>query len=317
MSTKIDNCIILGFDKIIFKITIYTEGIIMNKIYKAYPGGKHKVLTLSYDDGKIQDRRLVSIFNKYGIKATFNLNSGLTDTDIRIDPEEWKELYAGHEAAVHTYTHPTIARTPKNEMLYEYLEDRKFIESIFGRPIRGLAYPNGSCDDTCVAMAKAAGLEYGRLAADKYSLVKAAMQYDNDSSAPVLIGDATGFEIPQDYMRWLPTCHHNHDLLGFGRRFLELHKSQYLYMMYVWGHSFEFDRNDNWNVIEEFCEMMSGHDDIWYATNIEIVDYDKVFNNLQFAADNSFVYNPSVQSAWLKVNDKRYVEVKGGECVTL
>ncbi len=289
----------------------------MNKIYKAYPGGKHKVLTLSYDDGKIQDRRLVSIFNKYGIKATFNLNSGLTDMDIRIDPEEWKELYAGHEAAVHTYTHPTIARTPKNEMLYEYLEDRKFIESIFGRPIRGLAYPNGSCDDTCVEMAKAAGLEYGRLAADKYALVKAAMQYDNDSSAPVLIGDATGFEIPQDYMRWLPTCHHNHDLLGFGKRFLELHKSQYLYMMYVWGHSFEFDRNDNWNVIEEFCEMMSGHDDIWYATNIEIVDYDKVFNNLQFAADNSFVYNPSVQSAWLKVNDKRYVEVKGGECVTL
>ena len=289
----------------------------MNKIYKAYPGGKHKVLTLSYDDGKIQDRRLVSIFNKYGIKATFNLNSGLTEMDIRIDPEEWKELYAGHEAAVHTYTHPTIARTPKNEMLYEYLEDRKFIESIFGRPIRGLAYPNGSCDDTCVEMAKAAGLEYGRLAADKYALVKAAMQYDNDSSAPVLIGDATGFEIPQDYMRWLPTCHHNHDLLGFGKRFLELHKSQYLYMMYVWGHSFEFDKNDNWNVIEEFCEMMSGHDDIWYATNIEIVDYDKVFSNLQFAADNSFVYNPSVQSAWLKVNDKRYVEVKGGECVTL
>ena len=64
----------------------------MNKIYKAYPGGKHKVLTLSYDDGKIQDRRLVSIFNKYGIRGTFNLNSGLTSMDIRINPEEWKEL---------------------------------------------------------------------------------------------------------------------------------------------------------------------------------------------------------------------------------
>ena len=56
----------------------------MNKIYKAFPGGKHKVLTLSYDDGKVQDRRLVKIFNKYGIKATFNLNSGLTDMDISI-----------------------------------------------------------------------------------------------------------------------------------------------------------------------------------------------------------------------------------------
>ena len=93
----------------------------MNKIYKAYPGGKHKVLTLSYDDGKIQDRRLVSIFNKYGIRGTFNLNSGLTSMDIRINPEEWKELYAGHEVAVHTCTHPTLARTPKNEILYEYI----------------------------------------------------------------------------------------------------------------------------------------------------------------------------------------------------
>ena len=59
----------------------------MNKIYKAFPGGKHKVLTLSYDDGKVQDRRLVKIFNKYGIKATFNLNSGLTDMKNRI-PEK-------------------------------------------------------------------------------------------------------------------------------------------------------------------------------------------------------------------------------------
>ena len=38
-------------------------------IYTCFPGGKHKVLTMSYDDGKLEDRRLVSIFNKYGIKG--------------------------------------------------------------------------------------------------------------------------------------------------------------------------------------------------------------------------------------------------------
>ena len=233
--------------------------------------------------------------------------------DIRINPEEWKELYAGHEVAVHTCTHPTLARTPKNEILYEYIEDRKYLENIMGYPVRGLAYPNGSCDDTCIEIAKAAGLEYGRIAADKYASVKAAMEYSKDAQGPILLGDATGFEIPDNYMKWLPTCHHNHDLLGFGKRFLELHKSQYLYMMYVWGHSFEFDKNDNWNLIEEFCEMMGGQDDIWYATNIEIVDYDKAFSALQFAADNSFVYNPSAQSVWLRVNDENYVEVKGGK----
>jgi peptidoglycan/xylan/chitin deacetylase (PgdA/CDA1 family) len=41
-----------------------------------FPGGKQKALTLSYDDGQAQDRRLVALFNKYNLKATFHLNSG-------------------------------------------------------------------------------------------------------------------------------------------------------------------------------------------------------------------------------------------------
>ena len=62
---------------------------------------------------------------------------------------------------------------------------------------------------------------------------------------------------------------------------------------------------------------MGGHDDIWYATNIEIIDYMEVLNRLRFSADSTFVYNPSVQSAWLSVNDKQIVEVSGGSYVDL
>ena len=289
----------------------------MNKIYKAFPGGKHKVLTLSYDDGKVQDRRLVKIFNKYGIKATFNLNSGLTDMENRIPKEEWTSLYAGHEVAVHTVTHPTIARCPSPEIFHEIYDDKMEIEKVFGYPVRGIAYPNGSCDDRCVDIARNAGIVYGRIAADKYSTVCSAETNAKFAEAPILLGDENGFGMPDDYMRWLPTCHHNHHLKEFGKKFMSLKKKQYLYMMYVWGHSLEFDRNDNWNIIEEFCEMISGQNDIWYATNIEIVDYNDVFNRLQFAADNSFVYNPSAASAWLMKNDEECIEVKGGTLVKL
>ena len=87
--------------------------------------------------------------------------------------------------------------------------------------------------------------------------------------------------------------------------------------MYVWGHSYEFNNNDNWNVIEEFCEYMGGREDIWYATNIEIADYMNVCRNLQFMADCKGVYNPSAVSAWLAVDDKMIVEVKGGTFVRL
>ena len=36
-----------------------------------------KALTFSYDDGVRQDERLLALFNAYGMKATFNLNSAL------------------------------------------------------------------------------------------------------------------------------------------------------------------------------------------------------------------------------------------------
>lgn len=81
----------------------------MNKVYCCFPGGKHKALTMSYDDGRTQDRRLVPLFNQYGIKGTFHLNSGFLGDERHVRPDEVSTLYAGHEVACHTVSHPTIA----------------------------------------------------------------------------------------------------------------------------------------------------------------------------------------------------------------
>ena len=68
------------------------------KVYVCFPEGKAKALTMSYDDGKIQDERLVSIFNRYGIRGTFNLNYGMIDKEGLIPPRikssRINELYA-------------------------------------------------------------------------------------------------------------------------------------------------------------------------------------------------------------------------------
>lgn len=264
------------------------------KIYMCFPGGRHKALTMSYDDGKHADRRLVELFNRYGIRGTFNLNGGLYRDENRIPQEEYRELYKGHEVACHTLTHPTIARCPLPLAAEEVLEDRRRLEQIMGYPVRGLAYPNGSYSKEICDMLPALGIRYGRI-----------------------VGDSDGFAMPEDFMRWKATCHHNHNLLELGRQFVELKKKQYLYLMYVWGHSYEFDKMDNWNVIEEFCELAGGRDDIWYATNIEIVDYMDIVKMAQFSADGSFVYNPCVQSLWLSVDGEKIVEAKGGETTGL
>lgn len=263
------------------------------KVYTCFPGGKAKALTMSYDDGKIQDERLVAIFNKYGIKGTFNLNYGMMGIPPRLAAERIAELYQGHEIATHTMTHPTIARCPLTEAAEEILEDRKGLERLTGQIIRGHAYPNGSYNEEIKRLFRQMGIAYGRV-----------------------VPAVDDFELPSDPLEWHPTCHHNDpELMQKAKFFAEYKKKQYLKLMYVWGHSYEFDNNDNWEVIEEFCKFMGGREDIWYATNIEIIDYMDAAKRLQFAADNTLVFNPSVQSVWLEIDGERYVEAKGG-CLT-
>ncbi len=259
-------------------------------IYTCFPGGKHKVLTMSYDDGQIFDRRLIEIFNKYGIKGTFHLNSGIMGVDERrVTLDEVKDLYKGHEVSCHTLTHPTIERCPLTLVAQQIIEDRKLLEKACGYPVRGLSYPNGSYSRDIINLLPACGIEYSRV-----------------------VGNTDNFGFPDNFLEWKATCHHSHNLMENARRFADLHKTQYLYMMYVWGHSYEFDRDDTWGDMEEFCEFIGGRDDIWYATNIEIVDYMKAAKNLKFTADCDKVYNPNAASVWIEVN-REHIEIKGGE----
>ena len=267
----------------------------MNKIYSCFPGGYHKALTMSYDDGRLADRRLVEIFNRYGIRGTFNLNSGLWgENSDRVGPEEIPGLYAGHEVACHTVTHPTIARCPLPETAQQVLEDRRALEALVGYPVRGLAYPNGSWSEDITRLLPMLGIRYGRL-----------------------VNTTGGFGLPEDPLRWQGTCHHNQRLLELGAQFNALCKKQYLYLMYVWGHSYEFDQQNNWSLMEDFCRLTGGRDDVWYCTNIELVDAMESFRRLQFAADNSFVYNPSAAACWIRVNDGEPLAIPAGTCVRL
>lgn len=265
-------------------------------VYVCFPEGKAKALTMSYDDGKIQDERLVEIFDRYGIRGTFNLNYGLAGKDpSRIPRDRMKELYRNHEVATHCLTHPTIARCPLVEAAREILEDRKGLEEVTGGLVRGHAYPNGSYSAEIGQLFRQLGIAYGRV-----------------------VETRADFELPKDPMEWHPTCHHRDpELMKKAEYFVNFKKRQYLKLMYVWGHSYEFDDADNWEVIEEFCKYIGGREDIWYATNIQIIDYMDAAKRLLFSGDNETVYNPSAVSVWLQCDSGRYAEVKGGALVKL
>jgi len=272
-------------------------------LFVRFPGGRGKALTFSYDDGCLSDRRFVALLDRYNLKGTFNLNSDCfrKEGEIknrRMTEAETLELFKNgpHEVAVHAATHPFLDTLPPATVTLEIIEDRRNLERLFGRVVRGSAYPFGTqvATDRVRNILPNCGIVYARTT------------------------ESTGtFDLPRDWLRWPATCKHTDPrLMGLARDFIGKEVGNRAQLFYLWGHTFEFDDQDNWNVIEEFTAFVAGHEDaVWYATNIEIYDYLQAFERLECAADMSIVHNPSAQTVWFKF-DGRDFSVGQGETIT-
>lgn len=279
----------------------------MAQVFMRFPGGRFKTLTFSYDDGVEQDVRLLELFQQYGMKATFNLNSGLYAPEDTVYPagqihrrmskSQVSKLYAqeGIEVAVHGSTHPWLDHMPTNMCTKDLIDDREELEKQFDTIVRGMAYPYGTYSDDVVASMKSVGIVYSRT-----------------------VHSTHDFNMPTDWMRLPATCHHNDpELMNLADKFLNGTTSYGRpCMFYLWGHSYEFEENNNWNVIEDFLKLMANHDDIWYATNIEIYDYQDAFKQLQFSMDGHMIKNPTAYELWFNLNGNNY-SVKPGETLKI
>lgn len=223
-----------------------------------FPNNKKKALTFSYDDGVEQDRRLVGIFNKYHLKCTFNLNSGIQSGASvwesngvairRMNITGLKELYEGHEIALHTLTHPSLVQQSIETIRNEIIQDRINLEKIFDCSITGMAYPFGTYDEKVLQVLRESGIRYSRT-----------------------VMETEDFKPQTNLLELKATCHHgNKKLMKLAEEFVNA-KTDEPMIFYVWGHSYEFDLNDNWDMIEEFCAYISNRDDIFYGTNSQVL----------------------------------------------
>ena len=278
----------------------------MPNLFMRFPGGKSKTVTLSYDDGVEQDIRLIEIMQKHGLKGTFNINSGGYAAEGTVFPpgkvsrrmtfKQAQELYldSGMEVAVHALTHPFLEQLPVECCTYEVMKDRENLEEQYGTLIRGMAYPYGTFSDQVVESLRCCGIAYARTTISSHR-----------------------FKMPKDWLRLEATCHHRDEkLMELAEEFVNAPGNKAPLMFYLWGHSYEFEGADNWNVIEEFAEYMGGRQDIWYATNIEIYDYEEAFKRLKFSVNSKRVYNPTLYEIYFNYNWKDY-SIKPGETLVL
>lgn len=280
----------------------------MQIIQMAFPGGKSKAFTTSYDDGVRQDQRLIVLMNQYGIHGTFNLNFGTLgrngravidgfDTDVStFRKEEVKEIYQGHEVAAHALNHIKLTDISAGMTVYEVIEDRRNLEQLTEGFVTGFAYPFGVYDAKVQQVLRDCGIRYARTVESTHN-----------------------FQLPNDFMEWHPTCHHNDEkLMALLQQFCtreSIFKEPEIF--YLWGHAYEFDQRDNWNVAERAFEYVNQYgENIWFATNGTICEYIEAFHNIEFSVDGAIVRNRTALDVWMFADEKE-ISVPAGKEVKL
>lgn len=232
---------------------------------------KCKAITFSFDDGIQQDKRLIEILDRYGLKATFNINSGMFDkhtsheailfgiktrfNNHRIPMDEIRQVYQNHEVAAHSVTHPILPQLSDEDVIAQMREDAQNLEQLTGKKVNGFAYPGGYCEYYNERVKKLiqenTDLYYGRTAKSCYS-----------------------FDLPQDLLLFHPTISHREldirEQMATQFLNLETDKPQ---LFYIWGHSYEMINEEIWTGFERFCELLAGKEDIYYGTNDEVFRY--------------------------------------------
>lgn len=277
----------------------------MQKMNFLFKDGKRKALTFSYDDGMVHDRRLVEIFNKYQVKATFNLNSGelgrvchdvmfgVEHDNSCVTKDEIVKLYEGHEIACHSLTHPNFREMSSAAIAYEVITDRKNLEDITGKFINGFAYPFGTYNKQAEEVLKVCDILYARTVNSTHS-----------------------FAMPQNLLELHPTCHHDDpQVMDLAKEFCEgRDRWGEARMFYIWGHSFEFDRNNNWDHLENLLTYMKPYlTDVWTATNAEIFNYYNAYKKLRFFADGRRVLNETAIDLWFELGNQLVMVPKNSE----
>lgn len=230
-----------------------------------FPGRKMKAVTFSYDDAVTQDQRLITLFNRYGLKATFNLNSGLlgqpgsllredvTVAHVKPRPCEIQRIYRGHEVAAHTLTHPFLPDESDEEIIRQVEQDRLALSKLVGYEVKGFAYPGGGVnfnEHVANIIRQNTGVKYCRTTVSTLN-----------------------FDLQDDLYIFKPTVYHHQqwdEMERLADEFIALQPDK-PQLFYIWGHAYEFDIHNDWDRFERFLQKIAGHNDIFYGTNSEVL----------------------------------------------
>ena len=201
-----------------------------------------KYFLLSFDDGTVYDHRFVNLLNQYGIKGTFNLNSGLEDFVWYYEDKfpirrqilsETVEQYRGHEIASHSLHHHWLNTLTPPQISREIGDDCEALKRLFGVAQIGFGVPFTACGEREIKIIR------------KYTRYIRLSEF------------AESFAIPKDpYHIPIHALYNDADVREKIAAFAENDLEDSLFVMA--GHSYELEVLNHWEYMEELLVYLSG-----------------------------------------------------------
>lgn len=204
---------------------------------------RRKIFLLSFDDGTVWDRRFVKLLNRYGIRGTFNLNSGLEDFVWTFEDRfpvrrqilsEIGDLYDGHEIASHSLHHHRLDQLSPPQLRREVEEDVARLKEVFALAEIGFGVPFTFCNDREVR------------------IIKKLVRYIRLSEF------ADSFALPEDeYHIPIHGLYNDPDIREKLAKFAQSDLPVSLFVMA--GHSYELEALDHWQYMEELLKLVKDY----------------------------------------------------------
>jgi peptidoglycan-N-acetylglucosamine deacetylase len=240
------------------------------------------IVTISWDDGHKLNLRLAELLNKYNIRATFYLAK---DYDFSQPDSEIKKIAETQEIGAHTLSHPDLTKISVKEARLEIEGGKKWLEGLLGQPVESFAYPSGFYNEKVKELVKEAGFESARTVEcfdcyypkDSFAWKATIHAYPHPfrkRSADKLhlsrhLGDPLFRSLP-GMIKWYlpPTAYFS---------WLSLAKATFDYVKkqdgiwHMWGHSWEIEKYDMWQDLENLFIYINQQKNVRYLTNSEAI----------------------------------------------
>ena len=221
------------------------------------------IITTSWDDGHPLDLKLAKLLKRYNIPATFyiSIENRVRET---LTPDQIKEIAKDFDIGGHTYSHVNLTELPKEEAYEEIKKGKEYLEEIIGREIQSFCYPWGAYNKEVITMVKKAGFEGARTV--KLLEIKVKSRFEMGTTIHVGEGGYSHFRNFFKRSKVLSNIRMPVYLLTRNLLFKDWFETAVDSMDFVvkkggvfhlWGHSWEVDRNNDWEKLKLILEHIS------------------------------------------------------------